>query len=154
MKLSWLLAAGLFAANAPGAELGDVKTVYMLPMANGLDQFLAIRLTRGALLQVVTDPQKADAVFTDRIGAGFEQTLDGLYLDKTKDKDDKDKMGGDTPKPATSLSRARGAVFLVDRKTRNVVWSDYARPKSSQPDEMNHLADRIVSKLEKDRKGK
>jgi hypothetical protein len=51
-------------------------------------------------------------------------------------------------------TRSKGAVFLVDRKTRNVLWSDYVRPKSAQPDELNHVADKIAAQLEKDKKGK
>jgi hypothetical protein len=148
-----LCAIGLLAGSASAADLGDTKTVYLLPMASGLDQFLAIRLTTGALLQVVTDPQKADAVLTDKIGAAFEQRLDELYNPVQK-KDDKDAVFGDPGKPAQSISRGKGAIFLVDRKTRNVLWSTYARPKNATPDEMNHLADRIASRLEKDRKGK
>jgi hypothetical protein len=45
-------------------------------------------------------------------------------------------------------------VFLVDRKTRNVIWSDYVRPKNAQPDELNHVADKIAAQLEKDKKVK
>ena len=51
-------------------------------------------------------------------------------------------------------SRGKGAIFLVDPKTRNVIWSDYEHPKSTTPEEMNHLAERIASHLEKARKGK
>src|SRR5437879_13910626 len=86
-----LVAASLMPAGASAANLGDIKTVYLLPMSGGLDQYLAIRLTTGSILQVVTDPQKADAIFTDRIGSGLEETLDALYNEKSKDKDkDKD----------------------------------------------------------------
>ena len=155
MKLSsWLIAACVAGAGAAAADLSDTKTVYLLPMSNGLDQYLAIRLTTGVVLQVVTDPQKADAIVTDRIGAGFEQKLDELYNVKPE----KDDSGGLTQNNAKSamqpLSRSKGTIFLVDRKTRNVLWSAYALPKNTTPADMNHLADRIVNKLEKDRKGK
>jgi hypothetical protein len=142
-----LIGAGL----AAGADLGDIKTVYLLPMANSLDQYLAIRLTTGTSLQVVTDPQKADAVLTDRIGASFEQTLDELYKTKPA-KGEPDKEMQESSRPMQAMSRGKGAIFLVDRKTRNVLWSTYAMPKSSAPDDMNHLADRIVSRLGKDRR--
>ena len=52
------------------------------------------------------------------------------------------------------LLGSKGAVFLVDRKTRSVIWSDYVRPKNAQPDELNHVADKIAGQLEKDKKGK
>ncbi len=155
MKLfSWFIGASLGLACVCGADLGDTKTVYLLPMASGLDQFLAIRLTTGALLQVVTDPQKADAVLTDRIGTAFEQKLDDLYNVKPK-KEDQDNLQSDSGKPVMQpLSRGKGAIFLVDRKTRNVLWSTYALAKNATPGEMNHLADKIAGRLEKDRKGK
>ena len=35
-------------------------------------------------MQVVTDPQKADAILTDHIGPAFEQKLDELYGKKRK----------------------------------------------------------------------
>jgi hypothetical protein len=151
MKLLLLpVTIGLMAAaSAAGADLGDVKTVYLLPMANSLDQYLAIRLTTGTSLQVVTDPQKADAVLTDRIGASFEQTLDELYKPKPAKGEQETQ---DSSRPMQAMSRGKGAIFLVDRKTRNVLWSTYAMPKSSSPDDMNHLADRVVSRLGKDRR--
>jgi hypothetical protein len=154
MKLWFLpVAVGLITATpGPAAELGDVKTVYLLPMANGLDQYLAIRLTTGTSLQVVTDPQKADAVLTDRIGVPFEQKLDELYKTKPT-KGDPDSQTQDSSRPVMqAMSRGRGAIFLVDRKTRNVLWSTYALAKSTAPDDLNHLADRIVSRLGKDRR--
>jgi len=149
MKLSLLL---LLASFAGAADTGDIKTVYLLPMANGFDQFLAIRLTTGVVLQVVTDPQKADGLLTDRIGTAFEQKLNEIYGPKVKDKDaDTDDSSRPTMSP---LSRAKGAIFLVDRKSRNVVWSTYERPKNNSPDEMNHVADKVAGKLFKDLKGK
>jgi hypothetical protein len=149
-----LFATGLLiAASAPNPALEGVKTVYLLPMASGLDQFLAVRLTTGSILQVVTDPQKADGILTDHIGASFEQQLDGLY--GAKPRDDKDNPEQDFARPMTQpLSRGKGAIFLVDRKTRSVLWSTYALPKNTAPSDMNHLADRIAGRLEKDRKGK
>ena len=39
-----------------------------MPMGRGLDQFIANRLTRMHVLQVVTDPAKADTIITDQRG--------------------------------------------------------------------------------------
>ena len=152
MKLfSFAIAASLITMDASAANLGDVKTVYLLPMSGGLDQYLAIRLTTGSILQVVTDPQKADAIFTDRIGSGLEETLAGLYNEKSKEKDDAQTFA----KPGMqSITRGRGTVFLVDRKTRDVVWATTERPKNSSADEVSHVADRIAGKLVKSLKGK
>jgi hypothetical protein len=134
-------------------ELLEVKTVYLLPMTYSLDQFLAIRLTKGGILQVVTDPNLADAILSEHIGTSLDEQMKSLYGEKKTDSADKDKatsFGG----PMAGGTRSKGAVFLVDRKTRNVIWSDYVRPKNSQPDELNHTADKIAGQLEKDKKVK
>jgi hypothetical protein len=159
MKLFFVfLAVGLAYAGEPRPELAEIKTVYLLPMTFAMDQFLAIRLTKGGVLQVVTDPKKADAILSDHIGTALEEKMNSLYGeqkaidDKDKDKDkDKNSFGGN---PMAGGTRSKGAVFLVDSKTRNVLWSDYVRPKNSQPDELNHVADKIAAQLEKDKKGK
>jgi hypothetical protein len=148
MKLFLLLAASL-AASA--LDLGGIKTVYLLPMGNGLDQFLAIKLTTGVILQVVTDPQKADAILTDHVGGSLEQKLHDLYGPKKEQESDSFAPAKPTSQP---MSRAKGAIFLIDRKTRNIVWSDYEQPKNTTQPEINRLADRIATKLTKDIKGK
>jgi hypothetical protein len=58
--------------------LSAVHKVYLLPMSKGLDQYLANRLISEHVLEVVTDPKLADAVFTDRIGDSFETQWSGL----------------------------------------------------------------------------
>lgn len=155
VKLSVLAAAA--AALACGAGLADYKTVYVLPMSSGLDQFVAIKLTTGSVMQVVTDPRKADLVLTDAIGAAFEAKLDDLYGQKPKGEEKDDKSGKDNANGSPRISpasRGRGAIFLVDRKTRDVVWSMYVKPKGTAPDDLNQVAAEIADKLAKDRKSK
>jgi hypothetical protein len=137
-------------------ELAGIKTVYLLPMTYSLDQFLAVRLAKGAVLQVVTDPKLADAILTDHIGTNLEEKLNALYGEKKDADPDKDKNKSQTQfaAPSGGSARSKGAVFLVDRKSRSVVWSDYVRPKSSQPSDLNHAADKIAGQLEKEKKGK
>ena len=55
-----LLVCALFTSLAWGASLPDVHAVYLLPMAGGLDQFLASRLASENVFRVVTDPKQAD----------------------------------------------------------------------------------------------
>ena len=77
-------------------------------MTNGLDQFLAIRLTTGVVMQVVTDPQKADAILTDHIGDGSsKQKLDDLYGPKPKDNADKTESGDTRTCSIGSAGKAR-----------------------------------------------
>src|SRR5262249_36927549 len=75
---------------AMAAGLEDVKAVYLLPMSRGMDQYLAERLAGQNIFQVVTDPNKADAIFTDRIGSSFEANLTELYKPPVEVKDSKE----------------------------------------------------------------
>jgi len=150
--------------------LSDVKTVYLMPMASGLDQHLAEALTSSRTFEVSTDPAAADAVFTDHIGNAFEKSLSDLYKPEIKPEEKADakdaKAGAKSAKeevksddgfvrPTSSMSsRGRGDIFLVDRKTRVVLWSMFATPKSSQSTDLNELAGKIAAKIQKDRKGK
>jgi hypothetical protein len=152
--------------------LPEVKTVYLLSMSNGLDQFMANRLTKLGRFEVVTDPSKADAVFTDRLGVPFEERWKELYpppeppkVEEAKEgaKDAKDKKTAKTPDlmdaatsspmvRTSSFSRARGNVFLVARKSGSVIWSHYATPKDTRSKSLHENADRIVDRLHDDLK--
>jgi hypothetical protein len=159
-----LLMLVLALGAASGTDLASATSVYIMPMTGGIDQYLALRLTSANVMQVVTDPQKADVVMTDRIGSGFEERWKELFppvaAPKTEDKDSKGKdksaeeVFGVQRGASQPISRGRGAYFLIDRQTRNVIWSTYARPKSGQPDDVNHTADQIAKELAKARKPK
>src|ERR1700728_2941452 len=82
------------------------RTVYVLPMAGGLDQFLAQWLTRDHVMQVVADPKIADVVLTDRLGEAFEQKLAEIHPKDDK-KDDK-KSDSATTHSAFRSSKGRG----------------------------------------------
>jgi hypothetical protein len=203
----------LVGALACAADLAGVHSVYLLPMARGMDQYLANQLTNGHVFQVVTDPKLADAVLTDRVTEGFETQLEQFSPtpkppapEKTTATEPAVKADDDSPaatkpaaesvakpaddaappdKPARSkarakpddesrtpallgktentlsnpaassgFSRARGTIFLVDAKSRQVIWSTYAPPKDSAGKEMNRTASDIVSRLKRDLKPK
>jgi hypothetical protein len=160
MKWLTILTLGALFSILAQAQVLGVKTVYLLPMAGGLDQYLALQLTSRGVLQVVTDPKKADAILTDAIGARLEESFNQLYgapVDKDKsdkDKSDKDKSdASDSVRPnMRPLSSSRGLVFLVNRNTRDVLWSTFERPKKAEPDELKHVAAKIVERLAKDGK--
>ncbi|MGA2599227.1 MAG: hypothetical protein ABSH09_19820 [Bryobacteraceae bacterium] len=165
-----LFCSALGATNL--AQLKQVQTVYILPMSSGMDQYLANKLARGGLFQIVTDPKKADAIFTDQIGEGFERKLDELYptapLPKEADADDdsskddsksdaksstkEDMSGGGMMNRASSWGRGKGTFFIVDRKSRAVIWSTYDRAPNRAADTMDHKADQIVERLKRDLK--
>src|SRR5216684_1552033 len=95
-----LLICALLASFTLCASLPEVQAVYLLPMTGGLDQYLANRLTAGGVFRVVTDPKLADAIFTDQLGAGFEQKLVDLFPPAESKDNEKDK--GDKPAPHIS----------------------------------------------------
>ena len=169
---------------AAAAELTGSRTVYLMPMGRGLDQFIANRLTRMHVLQVVTDPAKADTVFTDQVGATLEGKLNDLYppppspeaqeAAKEKEaakeaaaKEKAERPGTSAAQAAPSLlsdtvnkaeqagmmgvsGRGRGTLFLVDVKSRQVLWSVFEKPKNSSPHELDHTAERVVKQLKQD----
>jgi hypothetical protein len=122
------------------AEVPAVHTVYILPMANGLDQYLAEQLTRDYVIQVVADPKLADAIITDRLGEAFEQKMTQIHP-----RDDAEKKANTSSdiRPAFRSNSTRENFFLVDAKSRQVLWSDYEKPARS----LNREASKIAKKL-------
>ena len=157
--------AGHARAQVPAAP--GVVRVYVLPMAGGFDQYLAVWIIQDHIFQVVTDPKAADAVFTDRIGEAFEQKLSQIRPLDTPTRDvgkdaGKDAAAGNAAgKPAHvddtagaggvhnsfRSSIARGTLFLVDAKSRQVIWSDYEKPVAQSDNNLNRQAERIARKL-------
>jgi hypothetical protein len=137
----------LLLASAAIAQLPAAKNVYVLPMAGGLDQHLALRLTEEGVLQVVTDPEKADVLLSDRIGAGLDAAFKELYATPPAEAES---AAGDTFAPQMRpMSRSRGAVFLIERSTKNVLWSTFEEPKSTGAKDLYKAAERIVDRLAK-----
>ncbi len=154
-----LLASG--AAALSGADLGNVRTVYMLPMAHGLDQYLANILTAEHVFVIVTDPRTADAVLTDHVNSALQEKLDTLLAPPPPPlkEGEKDEPKGTLLDPANKLSnpadnsnvgRSKGTIFLVGAKSRQVLWSVYDLPKDASSKELDHIASDIVSRLKKD----
>ena len=141
------------------AQPAGVHQLYVLPMAGGLDQYLAAWISRDKVMQVVTDPKAADLVMTDRLGEAFEQKLaqirtPAVVPDEKKDekadsKGSKSAGAGapsDTPHSFRSTN-ARGTLFLVDVKSRQVVWSDHEKPSAVSDANLNREAERVAKKL-------
>jgi hypothetical protein len=163
----------LFACSAAllcGAELASVRAVYVMPMSHGVDQFLANRLTGSGLFQVVADPKLADTIFTDRIGDAFRVALEKISPTpkppaEAKDADAKadkaDRAGKDDKKakseeelgnPAlnSTFGRGKGTFFLVNAKSREVVWSTFEPSAGSSAKELDRTATDIVIRLRRD----
>ena len=158
-----------FGQSGSTAALTQVKTVYLLPMSHGMDQYLANRLTRGSVVQVATDPQQADSLITDHLGADFEASVKELYpevkpaavLAKSDDeqKDASEPPAGDDQKSSQLKSsgaerppvpgRSRGMIFLVKRATGQVLWSTYHDPSIRRPKDLDRMAGKIAVALKK-----
>jgi len=182
--LPLLVCSGVLAC---GADLPGVRSVYLMPMSRGLDQYIANRLTNQHIFQVVTDPKMADAIFTDRLGESFQNQLETISptpkppkpapkpdeppaadakAAKAKHDDTAQHaaasstasgLAGDTenktenPALNSTFGRGKGTVFLVDAKTRQVVWSVFDPAKTGADNhDLDRTANDIVSRLKKD----
>ena len=161
LKLILLLLVSC-AAQLSGADLDTVHTVYVLPMAHGLEQYLANTLTGEHVFVIVTDPKMADVVLTDHIGASLQQKLDTLLAIPPAEPKEGEKIDVpkgsimepanklDNPADNSTMGRSKGTVFLVGTKSRQVLWSVYELPKDFSSKELDRIASVIVSRLKKD----
>jgi hypothetical protein len=153
------------------ADLANVRSVYVMPMSRGLDQHIASRLASSGVLQVVADPKLADALLTDRISEGFRIQLDEiapLPKPEAEEAQPKEKGSEESSNPmlaeaktkaadpglASTFGRAKGTLFLVDAKSREVVWSTFEVLKNSNPKQLDRAASDIVSRLKRELKSK
>jgi hypothetical protein len=157
------------------ADLSTVHSVYVMPMFRGMDQYLVNRLTTDHVFQVVVDPKQADAVITDRLGDSLQTQMETLWPTpkpeaaekpakaekapkgaKAEDEPQSAKMITDTvnklenPAANSTFGRGKGTIFLVDTKSRAVLWSTYDPSKGSDSKEMDRTASDIVNRLKKD----
>lgn len=170
--LAWTAPLLAQAAAAPGPaaqpaavieppSLSRVKTVYVMPMGAGADQYLANHLISRKVFQITTDPQRADALLTDQIGAGFEKRFLELYPPpKPAEEEQVDEQ--QSPEGASlelkstandrissnSWGRGKGNVYLVHVSSRQVLWSTYRKPKSLESKDLDSNAEKIVERLQ------
>jgi hypothetical protein len=172
--------AAIAALAGVNPQLHEVKRIYLLSMSSSLDQYLATQLVKAGIFEVVTDPKKADAILTDRVGESFEQKLDDLYPPPPAPKPAPTKPAADStddsaksepPKSESkvivkgdalsgvdltggarpsTMGRGKGNIFIVSRGSRAVLWSVYEPPKNNTPRELTKTAERIVKHLQED----
>jgi hypothetical protein len=133
--IALLLAASLAAQ--------EIRTVYLLPMSNNFDQYFANRL-RG-IYEIVADPLLADAVFTDAIGPAFERKMAELYPIEKEEQAEGEKV--EAVGHMGAFRRGRGTIFLVDRRSKKVVWSTYEPIKRFTPEDLDKVAEKIAKRL-------
>ena len=54
------------------------------------------------------------------------------------------------PTAISYFGRSKGMVFLVDPKSRHVLWSVFQPPKDSSSGQLDRIASDIVSRLKRD----
>ena len=134
-------------------------------MSDSLDQFLAEQVATEGVFDVVVDPKRAQAILTDRISSKFLEGMEELFptpeeiAEATKEGEEEE--GADDPgsalagayrperSPIYSASRAEGAVFLVDVRTREVLWSTFLKGYDTTPKAMHRQARMVVMRLKK-----
>jgi hypothetical protein len=125
------------------AQTGAMRSVYIAPMPGGLDQYLAGQITREHLMTVVADPKIADTVITDRLNDTFEAMLAKLHPHQDELKAEENLHH------SFQKTGSQGTLFLVDAKSRQVIWSDYEKPmRNPSGSRLNKAAERIVKKMQ------
>jgi hypothetical protein len=119
------------------------QTVYLTEMANELDQHLASRLTSTRTMWVVLDPSKADSILTDSLDYSFWNWLTRNYPAPAGADAGGANRGATQSSSSQTVAKHRGTVFLVDPRSRVVLWSTYELPKNSTPAELDRAASRI-----------
>jgi hypothetical protein len=137
MKFVFGLVLG--AALLGAAGLGEIKTVYVFPMSNSLDQYLVSRLAQTHTFEVVSDPKLADAVFTDSVGPTFQSAFNKQVLDGKADPNEM----------PHAFRSSRNTIFLVS-KAKRVVWSTYFATRDTSGKQMEKVSNRVVASLQKD----
>lgn len=158
-RLLLMLAAGVpgaWAAAAGNPALVQNQVVYLLPMSNGFDQYLATELIKKNLVTITTDPKQATAIMTDRLGEGLELKMKEFYekpakpVEKDKEKDKQEVKTNVLPPRISSFGGGKGNVYLVDTSSRKVLWSTFMMPKRTTPGELTRTAEKVTHQLRKD----
>jgi hypothetical protein len=125
------------------------RTVYIIPMANGLDRHLASRLTSSAVVWVVLDPENADAVLTDKVDPAFWAWSNAHYKSAGKPSNailnDEDRSRYERPR----IGGYRGTIFLVDPRNGVVLWSIYEPTPDPSPNALDQAAVHVAVNLKK-----
>lgn len=156
-----MLAAVALLAVPPGqAQLRDAQPVYFWPMQHSFDQYLAEAVNAADALSVTVDPKLAAAVMTERIDAPFLAALEELFpagkpAGEETDQAETSSKSDDSIEGQFGLSRPRnrpqarpqGTLFLVDVKTRRVIWSTYLGQLDPTSKALHKEARRVVEQL-------
>ena len=142
----FLLAAAALAMSrvSPPPALATSKRFICCRCPTGWINIWRSNSLPGAVLQVVTDPQKADAILTDHLGESFEQSLDDLYAPKPKADDKsatKRRITGDLCPLRHAGTNAAAAPFSWSTaELTRYCGASTSFPKTKRPDGMRHYS--------------
>ncbi len=147
-----LIALSLLAVPFGQAQLRDAQPVYFWPMQHSFDQYLAEAVNTADALTVTFDPKLAAAIMTERIDANFLEAMEEIFPTKKEESEDKkdDSIEGDFAMARTKnrpQSRPQGTLFLVDVKTRRVIWSSYRGELKPDSKDLHKEARRVVGEI-------
>jgi hypothetical protein len=148
--MKYLMLSLAICSLLPGAKLNDVRSVYLYPMTGGFDQLLAEQIVADHMFKVVPDPKLADAVFTEQLGEAFLYKLDHIHTPPpaAKTSGSTSSMGNEEQAPRmTTFTHAKGTLFLVDIKSKEVIWSTYQKPKNTSSGELHKTAVKVLTLL-------
>lgn len=147
----------LCVSSAAAADLSSAQPVYFWPMEGALDQYIAQEASAVGVVSVTVDPKMAKAILTDRIDANFLAGMDELFplpgveeesSEEEEETSDSVETGLQKPRPANrALSRPHGTLFLVDAKTRRVLWSTFLGDYDRSPKKLNGEAKSVVQRM-------
>ncbi len=144
------------------SQLSRVRAVYIWPMYDSFDQYLAEQIAEEDVFEVVVDPKFATAVLTDRIDAPFLAALEEFFPlpesgEAEKDEAEEESASADSieagvqlQRPTNrALSRPKGTLFLVDVSSRRVLWSTFLKEYEPSPNKLHGQARDVVMRLKK-----
>jgi hypothetical protein len=117
-------------------SLETVKTIFILPMKDRMNNLLTSDLVRWGYFRITVNPKQADAILSDATNIDVH----GLVSDPSMIR--------------KSASTSLGTVFLIDIKTEKVLWSTSKNPSDpwylGGSKNTRELAVEIVDQLKKD----
>ncbi len=163
--MRWLLILAALTAPLLAADLSSVGPVYFWPMNGALDQYVAEQATSSGVFAVTVDPARAKTVMTDHIDAKFFEGMNEIFVDEAEiaaaeeNDDDEEATGsiesGLAPQRAANRPRSspKGTVFLVNIRSRQVVWSTFLGEFDRSPKKLHKKAQQVISDLGKSMSG-
>jgi hypothetical protein len=150
MRHNTIVLIAIFSASLFGADAllsPKFRTVYITEMPNSLNQHLASRLTKLARERCGwSSSRRVPTRFLPTRWVFWNWLAHTYPLPAAAAGSNGDRDASYRP-DAISSSRQRGTVFLVDPRSRLVLWSTYDLPKSGTPAELDRTAMRITNQL-------